>query len=484
MTERAPTGLLPAGSAGVPVRRKLLGGVLLVVGLPVLSAALVANRDRLSYATPVLLVLTLVVGVALLGGLLVALPAAVAGGLVLNWYFTPPYGTLSVERGDHVIVLGVYLAVAVSVSAVVDLAARRTAQATRARAEAGALSSLAGATLAEQETLQDLLERVRVVFGMREAGLLERSGDDWVEVASAGEPAPVDDDEAELRVPAGPDLVLAVRGRRLFAEDTRVLASFAEAAATALEGRRLAERAEGAAQLEAADRMRRALLAAVGHDLRTPLAGVKAAVSSLRQEDVAWTPEERSAFLETIEESADRLQALVSNLLDASRLEAGALTTDLQPVGVSEVLDAVLLQLPAADRSRVHVDVPDGLPDAAADPGLLERVLANLLDNALRHSPAGTIVTVSAAPHHRYVVCDVVDHGPGVAPQDRQRVFAPFQRLGDRGAEGVGLGLSVARGFVEAMQGTLAPRTTPGGGLTMRIALPLAAAEDVAEVGS
>lgn len=472
MTPLARTDRLPTGPAGLSRTRRLLAAGLLLAGLPALTASLVQHRERLSYATPVLLVLTLVVGVALLGGLVVALPAAVVGGLALNWYFTPPYGTLSVDRADHILVLGVYLAVAVSVSAVVDLAARRTAEAARARAEARALSSLAGATLAEQQTLPDLLDRVREVFGMRQAALLERAGDGWTEVAVAGQ-ASAEADEVELRVAAGSDLVLAVRGRPLFAQDTAVLATFAEAAATALEGRRLAERASGAAQLEAADRMRTALLAAVGHDLRTPLAGVKAAVSSLRQDDVVWTEPERAAFLETIEDSADRLQGLVSNLLDASRLQAGAVTTDLRPVGIHETVDAVLLQLSVADRDRVHVAIPEGLPDTLADQGLLERVLANLLDNALRHSPTGTMVTVAAGTHARFLYCDVVDHGPGVAPDDRQRVFAPFQRLGDRGGEGVGLGLSVARGFVEAMRGTLAPRTTPGGGLTMRVALPL-----------
>ena len=461
---------LPASSSGLSVRRRVAGGVAFLVALPALTASLLQHRAQLSYATPVLLVLTLVVTVALVGGLRIALPAALAGGLVLNWYFTPPFDTLVVDRPDQLLVLVVYLAVAVAVSAVVDLAARRTSEAARARAEAGALSSLAGSTLAAQQTLPDLLAHVRSVFGMREVALLEREDAGWVVVASTGA-APLAPDDVELRVPAGPELALAVRGPKLFAHDQRVLAAFADAAATALEGRRLAARASEAAQIEAADRMRTALLAAVGHDLRTPLAGVKAAVSSLRQRDVSWAPAEREALLETIEESADRLQGLVANLLDASRLQAGAVSTDLRPVGISETLDAVLLGLAPADRVRIHPAVPDGLPDSLADPGLLERVLANLLDNALRHAPAGTMVTVAAGSHHGRITCDVVDHGPGVAEQDRRRVFAPFQRLGDRTPGGVGLGLAVARGFTEAMHGTLTPRTTPGGGLTMTVTL-------------
>ncbi len=468
-----PSAPLPVSRAGVTGRRHAGGAAVLVLGLPVLTAVLVAHRAQLSYATPVLLVLTLVVVVALVGGLRVALPAAVLGGLALNWFFTPPFDTLVVDRPDQLLVLVVYLVVAIAVSAVVDLAARRTAEATRARAEARALSSLAGATLAERQTLPDLLERVREVFGMRQVLLLERQGQTWTTVAEVGSDIAAEGD-AELQVPTGEAHRLTVRGPELFAEDRRVLVSFADAAATALEGRRLAEKASAAAHIEAADRMRTALLAAVGHDLRTPLAGVKAAVSSLRQRDVQWSDVEREALLETIEDGADRLQSLVANLLDASRLQAGAVTSEPRPVGLGETLDAVLLGLTPHERLRVHPHIPDGVGDVMADAGLLERVLANLLDNALRHTPGGTIVTVQAAAQSGKVVVDVIDHGPGVAESDRARVFAPFQRVSDRTPGGIGLGLSVARGFTEAMNGSLIPRTTPGGGLTMRITLPAA----------
>ncbi len=471
-----PSAGLPAVSAGLSGRRQVVAAGLLVLALPVLTEALLPHRDRLSYATPVLLVLVVVVAVALVGGLRVALPAAVLGGLVLNWFFTPPYGTLAVERADQLLALGVYLGAAVAVSVIVDVAARRTAEATRARAEAGALSSLAGATLAETQTLPDLLERVRVTFGMRRVDLLERAADGWSVAATVGlcEPGP---DDVELRVPAGAGLVLSASGPPLFAEDRRVLTSFAEAAGTALQGRRLAEQAQAHAELEAADRMRTALLAAVGHDLRTPLAGIKAAVSSLRQADVTFSAAERDELLETVEDSADRLQVLVANLLDASRLQSGALSVRVEPTGLSEVVGRALLALPAADRGRVFLDVADDLPDVLADPGLLERVVANLLDNALRHAPAGTIVTVRGARAREDVVCEVVDHGPGVPAAERRQMFAPFQRLGDRTPGGVGLGLAVARGFTLAMSGRITPRATDGGGLTMRVSLPTAPGE-------
>jgi K+-sensing histidine kinase KdpD len=471
---------LPGGFHGLGRRRYGAGAALLAAGLVVLVAAHEPAR-RLDYAVPVLLVLALVVAAALLGGIWVALPGAVAGALLLNWYLTPPYGTLVIRSSEQVVVLAVYLGAAVAVSWVVDLAARRTAEAARARAEAEALSGLAGATMAEHRTPADLLAQVREVFGMREAALLEREGSDWAVVEVSGEGSATVG-ESELRVGAGADLALRVRGPQLFAADRRVLTSFAEAAAGALLTRRLAERAAEAARLEAADRMRTALLAGVGHDLRTPLAGIKAAVSSLRQRDVAWTATETAELLATIEAGADRLQRLVGNLLDASRLQAGVVSATAERVRLEELAGQALLDLDSL--GAVDLDIPEDLPDVLADVGLAERVLANVLENALRHDPTGRITVRGAAgPDAGTVVCDVIDHGPGLPPGSEAVLFSPFRRLdgdtdalGDRGVGGLGLGLAVARGFAEAMAGDLSPLPTPGGGLTMRLTLPVATA--------
>lgn len=416
----------------------MAAAVVAVLGLPALTVAL--THAHQGYATSVLLVLLLVVGVALLGGLRPAVPAAVAGGICLNYWFTPPLHRLVIASGSDVVVLVVYLAVAVAVSLVVDVAARRTADARRAEAEAAALSSVAGTSLAERETLPAVLERVRVAFAASQVELRETVQGVEVPVASVGAALPGD---GTAVVPAGADARLVVHGPQLFGADRRVLQAFAEAAATALTGRRMAE----------VDRLRTALLAAVGHDLRTPLAGVKAAVSSLRSDEVAWTAAETAELLETIEDSADRLQSLVSNLLDASRLQAGALSVVLAPVGLDEVVARALVGLPG--RERVTVDVPESLPPVLTDAGLLERVVANLVDNALRHSDA---VEIRSAPGTLLVV----DHGPGLAEM-------PSAFGSDRG---VGLGLLVVRGFVDALGGTLATSRTDGGGLTMTIGLP------------
>jgi two-component system, OmpR family, sensor histidine kinase KdpD len=326
--------------------------------------------------------------------------------------------------------------------------------------------------LAELETLPGVLEQIRSVFGVREVVLLELADGTWSAVETvSGAPVP-EPEETELRLEVNPALALIVRGPALFGEDQRVLHSFAQAAANALQGRRLAEQAAAAAQFEAADRMRTALLAAVGHDLRTPLSGVKAAVSSLRQHDVAWTPEETEELLETIEDSADRLQYLVTNLLDASRLQAGVVSVNLEAVPLEEIVVKALLTLSAP--GRVRLQLPESLPELLVDTGLAERVLANLIENALQNSPADQAVAIRGSTRGDHVVCEVIDHGAGVPEHLRRQMFAPFQRFGDRRTGGIGLGLAVARGFTEAMGGRLEPAGTPGGGLTMQLLLPAA----------
>jgi K+-sensing histidine kinase KdpD len=270
-------------------------------------------------------------------------------------------------------------------------------------------------------------------------------------------------------MPAGGDRLLLGQGRDLFAEDRRLLARLAQAASLAVDARELASEAERARALAEVDRLRSALLAAVGHDLRTPIASIKAAATTLDQPDLPLSDAERAELLATIVEGADRLSDLIANLLDLSRLEAGALTVDLQPVALDEVVSRALI-----DRhlSQVANAVGDDLPLVRTDAGLLERIVANLVDNAARHAAGRGSVEVGARAAASSVELRVVDHGPGVAESDWPRMFVPFQRLDDRGGDGVGLGLAIARGFTEAIGGTLRPESTPGGGLTMTVTLP------------
>ncbi len=278
-----------------------------------------------------------------------------------------------------------------------------------------------------------------------------------------------------MDVPVGDNLALVLAGRVLPAGDRRLLGAFAAQAAVLLERRRLAGEAAAARREAEGNRIRTALLAAVSHDLRTPLAGIKAAVSSLRSEDVDWDEADEAELLAGIESGADRLDHLINNLLDMSRLQTGTVTPLIRETDLDEVVPFALGGVPSA---AVRLDVPESLPMIHADAGLLERSLANLVENAVKYSPEGVKVLVRAdalqpAGGGGRVELRIVDRGPGVPEEAKERIFAPFQRYGDapRGA-GVGLGLAVARGFVEAMDGTVTAEDTPGGGLTMVVSLP------------
>jgi two-component system, OmpR family, sensor histidine kinase KdpD len=223
-----------------------------------------------------------------------------------------------------------------------------------------------------------------------------------------------------------------------------------------------------------ADRMRAALLAAVSHDLRSPLAAAAAAVNCLRSPDLQLTAADQDELLATAEESLDRLSRLAATLLDVTRLQAGARSVFPRPADLEEIIECSLAGLGPSGR-RVRVDLPPGLPQVVADPPVMERVIANLTANALRYSPAGSPPLLTASARSGRIELRVIDHGPGVAEADRDRMFAPFQRLGGTdGTAGVGLGLTVSRGLTEAMRGTLRPAQTPGGGLTMTMSLPAA----------
>ena len=464
---------LPRIAAGLTPRRRLLGLALAAVLLPLLTVVLALLRDELNLASDVLVLLLAVVAVALVGGLWPATVAAVAAAVLVNWFFVPPTGTFDVGERNNALALVAFVAVGAMVSTVVDLAARRTSQAARASAEAETLSTLAGDVLRGESALPALLERVRESFGMTSAALLERAQDGaWQVAAATGSDPCARPEEGDAEVPVGEGLALVLRGRPLAAEDRRVLAAFGTQAAVALRQRRLARAVAAAEPLAEMDRTRTALLAAVSHDLRSPLASAKASVSALRGVGVAWSEPERAELLATADESLDRLTRLVENLLDMSRLQAGALAVFPQPVGLEDVLPAVLAEL-GPDGARVGLRLPAELPEVSADPGLLERILANLVANALRHSPADRPPLVSASALGDRVEVRVVDQGPGVPESQWQRIFVPFQRLGDRdNTVGVGLGLALSRGLAEAMGGGLVPEHTPGTGLTMVLSLP------------
>lgn len=385
---------LPVARGARLGRSRILWGWFIAVCGPALLAIVLSSLDHgPGLANDVLLFLSLTVGAALVGGLLPALASAALCSALLNFYFTPPTRTLTISDPENIVAIVISFAVAVSVASVVDLAARRTHQAARLRAESEILSFLAGSVLRGEDSLDALLARLRETFAMEAVALLERGGDGapWSCVAAAGQEPPRRPEDAAVEIP-GDDLALVLSGRALPAEDRRVLSAFAAQAAVALDRQRLVGQAGEARRLAESERFRTALLAAVSHDLRTPLTGIKASVSSLRSAEVEWSREDRAALLEGIEDGADRLDALIGNLLDMSRLTTGTVVPLLRETGLDEVVPRALAGVP---EGSVVLDVPESLPLVTVDRGLLERVVANLVENAVKYSPGDRPVLIS-----------------------------------------------------------------------------------------
>jgi two-component system sensor histidine kinase KdpD len=440
-----------------------------------LTLALLPFREALSLSTVLLAFLLGVVATSLVGGLLPAVGTAVVAGLLVNFYFVAPVGTFTIAEPENAFAIVAFVIVASVVATIVDRSAALTKEAARRRAEANVLASLSAGVLGRGNGVKALLDQVCETFGMRSAALFETTTDgrrmSVVEVSGDMPPRSVDD--ADVVVDAGPGLVMALSGAPLPASDRRMLDAFAAQAAAVLERNRLTARAADVTRLRESDSIRTALIAAVSHDLRTPLAGIKASLSTLQDPTLQLPESDRTALLDNAAEAADRLDALLSNLLDLSRIQAGAVRPILEPVSLDEVLQQALRGVPDEE---VCDETDESLPLLLTDSGLLERAVANLVENAVRHSPAHTPVRVCAT-----VVPDgslqlrIIDQGPGVDEADRDRMFQPFQRLGDApDGAGVGLGLAVARGLSTAVGATLEAEDTPGGGLTMVMSIPLA----------
>jgi two-component system sensor histidine kinase KdpD len=464
--ERSPLGL----------PRRIVGWAAAIL-LPALATVIgVLLRAQLSLSTEAVVYFLVIVTVALVGGLGPALVAAVLSGLLLNFFFAAPVYTLNIAETENLITLVVMVIVAVLVALVVDRAARRTVQAAEARTEAALLTSYARTVLTSPTPVDGLLEKVRENFGLSSVALLEKQDGEWQRVACVG-PSPCDGpDDADVDIAVTQDVHLALRGRALPAETRGVLETVAGQALLALRQQRMAVEAAEAKHRADTTELRTALLSAVGHDLRTPLTAVKAAVGSLRAPDLALSEEDSAELLADIEESADRLSALIDNLLDSSRLATGAVRPRLRAVTYDEVVARALSGLDG--RAAVSVDVDERLSAVVADVGLLERVVENVVGNALRHGtpdgvpPDEPAIAVRASTYGDRVELRVVDHGKGLPKGAADSVFTPFQRPGDS-SSGIGLGMSVAKGFMDAMGGAIRTEDTPGGGLTVVLSLPV-----------
>jgi len=480
--EAAPHLAAPvARFGGVGRTRTLVAWVLLVAGLPTLTGATVGIREHVQLSTELLLHLSLVLVIAAVGGRIVGAAAAVVSSLLVNWYFVEPLYTFTIAEAENIVALAVFIAVAVTVGWAVDTAARRSIEAHRARVEAESLARAVGRVANERDPLPALVEEIRSTFGLTSVGLTSTGAAGVRELAAAGAPV-ADVPETVLAIgdpTSSRSLELRLVGRALSADDRRVLRTLADQLLAALDRMQLAAEAAEANELAEVDAVRTAILRAVSHDLRTPLATIKAMVSGLRDPTVDWAPEQLAEALAAVDEETDRLNGLVGNLLDASRLQIGALAVQPRDLAVDDVVQGALRSLGTIAASVV-VESDETLPLIRCDGALLERSIANVVANAVRHgSPSGPVRVTSGVVGTRMAIC-VIDQGAGIPLVDRDRVLAPFQQAGDqhRVDDGVGLGLAIARGFMEAMDGSLRLDDTPGGGLTVTIELPLAATAD------
>ena len=466
---------LPRLSGGaLSVKRRVLGfAVALVVG-PLLSWFLYTFGSEESITSDVLAYQLLVVIVALIGGIWPALFAAILSGLTLDFLFVAPLYTVTIADPLHAVSLILYVIIAILVSYIVDQAARRMRTAQRAAAESELLATIAGSVLRGESAVPALVSRTREAFGMTGVRLV---GTDGTVIARDGEPVP---DGRMIRLPVGPDGaprgILELHGGELDASERRLLDVIIAQLGAALEHYELTETAREAGVLAETDRVRSALLSAVSHDLRRPLAAAVAAVGGLRMAGSQLSAEDRAELVETADESLATLSALVTDLLDVSRVQAGVLAVSLQPVDAAGAVLAAVDEL-ALGPDQVEMALDPDLPPLQADAVLLQRVLVNVLANAGRHSPQGTRVRIATSRLSGTAEIRIIDHGVGIAPERRDDMFAPFQRLGDTdNSTGLGLGLALSKGFTEGMGGSLTPEDTPGGGLTMVISLPVATA--------
>lgn len=461
-----------------PVRTMTAWGLALI-GPPLITWALLSWFDA-PLQNVLLVYLLAAVGTGVLGGALPAAATAVSGFLLANWYFTPPVRTWTIRDPDNLFALFAFLFVSLAVGLLVGSASRRSAEARKARAQAEALAATAapGHPVFGSDD-RGLVQRIRETFSLSAVSVLRRDGDAWVTLAWDGvfqlDSPELGNEVIELTG----DAVLVLLDGKLTTDDRLVLRAFAAQIVQALEREDLEREAGSAEAMVETDRLRTALLGAVSHDLRTPLATIKASVTSLLETGVEWTPEQTSSFLQAILEETERLDRLVGRLLDASRVQVGAVHVFFRPVGLDEVVGSAMAGL-GAGRERVIVDIPEWLPQIQTDPALLERVVANLIENALVWSPSTESVRVSGGAIARRIDLRISDRGPGIPMGSRDIVFQPFQRLGDSpSSEGVGLGLAVSRGLLEAMGNELIIEDTPGGGTTMVVGFKIAGPIDV-----
>lgn len=464
LTTRSRTHALPG--------QRVNQGFALAFFLPALVTAVCLAfgvHPNLALVSPLFLLIA--VTVALVGGLWPSITAAVLGSMLADWFFTPPYGTLTIQHPANTAALVISVAVAIIVASLVNRYALRLHEARVAQTEATAMADMTNVLLGSTDQLRILLDQIVEMCGLQGAAVVEkltkRGHTRTLQCTPHFDPERIGDSEHDA-IDGTHELIL--QPADISAENRRLIRACAVYARALLQRDELEKSASTARDLEQDNKARTALLSAVSHDLRTPLAGIMASIESLRSTAVTFTAEERDELMESIEFSANKLDKLITNLLGMSRLQVGALVAKPDVYDLRELIPEYIAQVSEPD--RVAYLPPAGPALAFVDAGLLERVVTNLLENSLRYQRSGSVF-VSTDPTDGGMNIKISDSGPGVKRKDREAIFQPFQRRGDTStSDGVGLGLAVARGLAEAMNGSVTPSETPGGGLTMTVTVP------------
>lgn len=464
-----PRARIRTSASPLPWRRRLWGWIVGVVGFSAATVLMLSQRDEFALQNVLLVYLSIAALVAWIGGIWPALTAAVVGFILGNYFFTPPLRTWTVANPADVFALVAFVFLTGLIGFLVGTATRRSSEAATAKAEAETLVGLIGAG-GEGSALK-LIERLQVALDARGIALFDATGGTQDAVATAGDHPPGTPESADRKVAIG-GAIVAIAGDPLDAVDERLLAATATELGTVIDRAELANHAAEVDALERANELRTALLRAVSHDLRSPLSAIQASVTSMLQDDVEWPAEDEKEFLQTVSEETERLNRVVSDLLDAGRLQTGTLQVQRRPTGIEDVVSTVATAF-RYQKHRLTFDSDVELPDVSTDPVLLERIVENLVRNALDHSPPEAPVGVSAGVVGHRIDLRVMDRGPGIDLETRQMMFEPFRTLDDSHMAGVGLGLAVAKGLADALGHEITVDDTPGGGTTMILSVEL-----------
>ncbi|HUX65827.1 MAG TPA: ATP-binding protein [archaeon] len=455
----------------------LLGWIsLLVVLLPLVNLILIKSRNSLNLTTNTLILLIITVAIAVKSPIWLTILAAIENFLFLNYFFTPPFHTLVVSNKDDLIALLVYLTSSISASLIIRKLNIRTAKLEQLSKEGLFLSSLAENIIRGHNSIDQILNNSKMTFGLRGLAVARKelaSGNTTFDIIY-GSMETITEEISESQIVLNAEYSLLADPAIEELELKTLVTTFGSQILILLERQMFEDSERALSDIRQTDQMRVALLNAVSHDLRGPLASSKAAISSLLNDQVTWSAQDQRELLESADQSLNQLNHLIENLLDMSRLESNSIFLNWRNVGVEDVVSGAVKFL-KSPTSSIEISIDSDLPPIIGDPILLERVIGNLLENSIRFSPKDRPVTVAAFKTEGRIEIRIIDHGPGISVKNQSKVFIPFQRLGDRdNTTGVGLGLAIVKGFTELMHGRVSMEETYLGGLTVVLSFPIA----------